>query len=238
MTTDSQDEIAALEARLEALRANEPVAAKSEHEANKAVASERSGKLMGGWVLAGGAAVILAAIIIGSLGADKASTGLQTSIESTDALLERLNGPDVGSLKDHWTYDTGTDAMTDGRTEQACIHSRENVRQEWPYETVPAVLCLRESSRSGLDAYIYLKGDGQLLSRREGMKVRFDDGTQEFFGGNDAADGSSNVAFFSNPRRFLNGVKNADLTRVELIVYNAGVQVVEFNTKGLVWPRP
>lgn len=140
-----------------------------------------------------------------------------------------------------WNYNTDLDAMTDRPTHVACSTSTNLVRLQSPYSDVGARLCIRQSPQHGLDAYVALLGDGQIICRSYdncSIKVRFGDGEQQSFGATDAADGSSNIVFVTNAQRFVSEVKTAPITRVQLTFYQAGVQVVEFNTAGLVWPRP
>lgn len=140
-----------------------------------------------------------------------------------------------------WRYSEEADPMTDRLTHLACTSSTNQVRLDRPYEDVYAELCIRQSPKWGLDTFVQLKGDGQILCRTYrdcAVKVRFGDGAQQSFSAADSADGSSNVIFLTNASRFVAGAKGADLTRVELTLYQAGSQIVEFNTKSLEWPRP
>lgn len=139
-----------------------------------------------------------------------------------------------------WSYRDDTDPMTDRKTHFACVTSTNQVRLNRPYDDVKAELCIRQSPRYGLDAYVQLLGNGQIICRSYNncaVKVRFGDGAQQSFSAADSADGSSNVIFISNASRFVAGAKAADVTRVQMTFYEAGDQVVEFNTKGLEWPR-
>ena len=140
-----------------------------------------------------------------------------------------------------WSYRDSADPMSDQMTRSACVTSSNEVRLSSPYSDVRAELCIRQSPRYGLDAYVQLHGDGQILCRSYdncSVKVRFGDGAQQSFSATDSADGSSNVVFITNAERFLGEAKGADITRVQMTFYQAGDQVVEFRTKGLEWPRP
>lgn len=140
-----------------------------------------------------------------------------------------------------WSYRDSLDPMTDRMTRFACVTSQNEVRLYPPYGDVKAELCIRQSPRYGLDAYVQLLGDGQIICRSYDsctVKVRFGEGAQQSFSATDAADGSSNITFITNASRFVAGAKTADVTRVQMTFYEAGDQVVEFNTKGLEWPRP
>lgn len=131
--------------------------------------------------------------------------------------------------------------MTDRATRFACTVSTNQVQQNWPYQATPVRLCIRSSPKFGLDVYATLLGDGQIICRSYSQcttKIRFADRAQQTFSAADAADGSSNVIFVTNAARFVEGVKTANVTRMELTIYQAGTQVIEFPTHGLEWPRP
>lgn len=140
-----------------------------------------------------------------------------------------------------WSYRDSVDPMTDKKTHFACVTSSNDVRLNPPYSDVRAELCVRQSPRYGLDVFVQLNGDGQIICRSYDnctVKVRFGDGALQSFSSTDAADGSSNIIFISNASRFLTGVKTADITRIQMTFYEAGDQAIEFNTKDLEWPRP
>jgi len=97
-----------------------------------------------------------------------------------------------------------------------------------------------EAPQTGLDVYMALNGDGQILCRRYdncAVRVRFSDGQQQSFSAAEAADGSSNMIFILNASRFVAALKGADVTRIQFTLYRAGSPVLEFPTAGLEWPR-
>lgn len=171
-----------------------------------------------------------------SVTADGGATEIQQEIAASVA------GKPMGTVSQKsWSYRDDIDPMTDKQTHFACVTSTNEVRLASPYSDVRAELCIRQSPRYGLDAYIHLLGDGQIICRSYNncaVKVRFGDGAQQSFSATDSADGSSNITFITNASRFVTGAKTADVTRVQITFYQAGDQVVEFNTKGLEWPRP
>lgn len=140
-----------------------------------------------------------------------------------------------------WIYTDDKDPMTDRMTRIACVTSTNLVQLSSPYDPVPARMCVRSSPRHGLDVYVALMGDGQIICRTYSgctTKVRFGEQPVQTFSATDAADGSSNIMFIVNAARMVEGLKGADVTRVELTLYQDGVQPIEFPTKGLEWPRP
>lgn len=140
-----------------------------------------------------------------------------------------------------WTYSASTDALTDGTTNTACTRSSNMVELNSPYESVFARLCIRQSPRFGLDTYVTLEGDGQILCRSYEdctLKVRFDDATARNWPGVGAADGSSNIVFLRRSQGLVTGIKDAKRVVVELPMYEAGNQPIIFPTQELEWPRP
>lgn len=91
-----------------------------------------------------------------------------------------------------WTYRDRRDAMTDRLTRYACTTSTNRARLTWPYSPVTAELCIRQSPTYGLDVYVALNGDGQIICRSYRnctIRIRFGEGAQQSFSAGDAADG-------------------------------------------------
>ena len=140
-----------------------------------------------------------------------------------------------------WIYNSKIDPMTDRLTRWACVSSTNQIQQNRPYSNVFARLCIRSSPTMGLDTYIVLEGDGQILCRSYNdctLKVRFDDNSISSFSGTEPSDNSTNFVFISNSTRFLENVKKADRTIIELVMYQSGNQTLSFPTKELQWPIP
>ncbi len=191
------------------------------------------------------AAVVVAAIAWGNRNAETstAATGEhQYDSEIQQRIAEEVKArPAPASDASDWVYVDETDPMTDQLARMACTGSTNQAALNPPYRDVAVRLCLRQSPRLGTDAYIALVGDGQIICRSYSdcaVKVRFDDGATQSFSANRSADGSSNIVFIANPSRFIGALKGTDLTRVELLFYEAGSQAITFPTANLVWPRP
>lgn len=140
-----------------------------------------------------------------------------------------------------WTYDDRQDPMTDAYTRTACTTSTNQARLSSPYRPTNARLCIRQSPQHGLDVYVHLLGEGQIICRSYNnctLPVRFGEGAQQRFSATDAADGSSDIVFFTNASRFVAAAEEADEIRVQLTFYRDGDQVLEFPSEGLEWPRP
>ena len=62
-----------------------------------------------------------------------------------------------------WSYSEEADALHDVKTKFACTTSTNEVQLSFPYHNVTANLSIRKGPRHGLDAYVQLNGDGQIL---------------------------------------------------------------------------
>lgn len=243
MTDERDREIAELEARLQRLKAEREA---SRQRSAAAVKRETQASKVLRW----GAIIALGLFVLWCLQfCSDTPPETTASVASPDApaapvpTAEELAeaARQAEALRTPWRYVDDRDPMTDRLTRSACTTSSNRAMLDSPYRPVTARLCLRQSPQYGLDAYIALDGDGQILCRSyDGctLKVRFDDGVQQSFSGASSADGSSNVVFVSNAQRFVNAVKSAETTRVVLTFYRAGDQVMEFRTEKLEWPRP
>lgn len=141
---------------------------------------------------------------------------------------------------DPWTYRTSADKMTDAKTHLACTTSTNQVSQDFPYRNTSADLCVRKAPRIGLDVFVRLNSDGQILCHSSledcSLPVRFGKGEVQRFSGGEAADNSSDLVFIRNAPRFIAGLRKAETTLVEIELYQNGRQTLEFETRGLVWP--
>lgn len=135
-----------------------------------------------------------------------------------------------------WTYSEDVDAMSDRKTRMACVDSTDTVNLDWPYKSVTAELCIRNSPKFGFDVFFQLNGDGQILCDSYNgcsAKIRYGDAPAGRNGALTAADHSSNVIFLTGARNVAARLAKADTTRIELTYYQAGSQAVSFPTKGL-----
>lgn len=140
-----------------------------------------------------------------------------------------------------WRYTVDRDGMSDGVTRTACVQSSDRVQQSFPYEDTGGRLCVRDSPRWGIDVYLSLNGDGQILCSSFDdctIRVRFDDGAAQSFSAVGPADHSTTSLFFRNASRAITGLRSADQTRIEFQLYQQGTQYLTFPTAGLTWPVP
>ena len=136
-----------------------------------------------------------------------------------------------------WVLSETASAMMDKKTKFACTTSLNEAQLQWPYANTHAQLCLRRDPRAGLDAYVLLDGEGQILCDIPycTLHVRFDQGAVQNFTADRSSDGSTNVIFFTRPARVLAALKTSKVTVVELTFYKAGNQQLTFWTEGMPW---
>jgi len=166
---------------------------------------------------------------------DTQDVSAQTQSGSGEAAMPSASTPQ----KTSWTYSEETDDLTGKKTKFACTTSTNEARLDFPYHNVTAKLCIRKSVKFGLDAYVALDGDGQILcSSYEGCSVRtsFDKGPIKTFSASESADHSSNIIFINGVPRLITELKKSNSVVIELKFYQAGNQDLTFKTDGLVWP--
>jgi hypothetical protein len=180
--------------------------------------------------------IVAAGAVLGLVGCEPAADG-QTPTQRRIAAEVAAN-PVVPKS---WEYRETTDPMTDGTTYFACVTSNGEVNLTSPYEPVTADLCIRKAPRSGVNVMVSLNGDGQMLCQSYqscDISIRFGDGAPQTFSAIGPSDNSSHMVFIENESRFLKAVQSAPITRIQATFYQAGDQVMEFNTANLEWPRP
>ncbi len=240
MAENDKDEIAELEARLAALKAKEsgpaeavdtPEVAKPEVKA----ADNKRGCLIG-------VVIIVGLIALVSFCSNSSPTTTAPQVAETDNPL--TSGPTTpAEPPSPWNYSEAKDPMSDHIDHTACVTSTNQVQLSWPYSPVTAQMCVRQTQRWGMDIYIALNGDGQMLcTSYDGCRVnvRFDEAEARPVRATGADDNSSNIIFISDgsTSSFLQRLKAASTTKVAINYYQAGNQVLEFPTAGLEWPRP
>lgn len=137
-----------------------------------------------------------------------------------------------------WSYEEQASAMDNAKTKIACTSSTNQVSLDFPYKNTGASLCIRKSPKSGLDAFVALDGEGQILCRTyEGcsVRVRFDTRPARAFPAVDAADHSTNIVFIKSVPKLITELKKSSKAVVELEFYQNGVQSLEFNTEQFEW---
>lgn len=241
--SEQDEEIARLEARLKELKAAKEASSEVASAPIRGVAKEGGKPNYAGWVVLGvcGVGLFLWLAAQGSKPANSTPPLSPTTPETVEVVQPVAEAPKPVVDQPKWNYTSDVDPMTDKKTETACVTSTNEVRQGFPYGNSSARLCIRQSPKWGTDVYVVLNGDGQIICRSYDNcthKVRFGDKEQMSFSAADSSDGSSNITFITNHSRFISNVNTADVTKVEIQLYQNGSQILDFPTKGLEWPRP
>lgn len=134
-----------------------------------------------------------------------------------------------------WRYEASEEKMGKGTIYHAAVRSLNKVNFSFPYAGPQrATLLLRKHPRWGRDAVLTIE-KGQLLCRLGGcaVSVSFDGEKPVRFSGNEPADHSSTAVFIVPYDRLVAGLKKAKRVSIELPVYKHGMQVFEFDVRGL-----
>lgn len=228
------EEIAELRRRLAALEAVPSPESTSAVPNNKPVEKAR-GISKGPVIVACGIAVI-AALIFTSTKSKQPQT-VDESLTDRPALAQASPVSEIP--KTPWTYTELDDPMATTKGLAACTTSKNEVKLDFPYKSVTADLCIRKLPRSGLNIFVRLNGDGQILcTSYDGCNVlvRHDESPPRRLSAAGSADNSSNIIFFNGEAKLLDGLRTSKITRVELNLYQAGQQTIEFSTADLQWP--
>lgn len=136
-----------------------------------------------------------------------------------------------------WMYDTSEDKMRGGERRFATLQSENTIHFDFPYGEQPGMITVRQDPQYGLDVMFSLPS-GQILCHGFGdsyINAKFDDDAIRRFNCTGSSDGSSEVAFVTNPRSFLSALKSADKTVIEAEFYQSGRQQYVFDTRNLKW---
>jgi hypothetical protein len=189
------------------------------------------------------AAIVALVVVLGVIGqcsknVAQVSATPSATPSSPAASASGASTPSTAETDSNWTYVEKGDALHDAKTKLACTTSIDQVHLDFPYHDTDARLCLRKAPGSGVDAYVELNGDGQILCGIEScnLHVRFDKGAVQNYPAVGAADNSSNIIFLNRTLKLIAEVKKSSSTVVELNLYQAGMQTLTFNTAGLKWP--
>lgn len=141
-----------------------------------------------------------------------------------------------------WNYGASTDQMTDAKTVHASMRSKNSLSLPFPYAGPNhGVLFVRQHPKYGLDVIVSVN-KGQILCRSyDGctVSVRFDSAKPAAFSASPSADHGSDTIFIRNSRRFIESARRAKRILVQMTMYQAGEQVLEFESGApLVWPPP
>lgn len=149
------------------------------------------------------------------------------------AAITLLAAIHASAWADGWDYSNSTDPMTGKPISTARLASYNTLNLDFPYKGENrGRLLVRRHPTHGLDV-IFTIDKGQLMCdsyRGCSATLRFDDGKPMTFRGGESADYDKTVMFLLDRRRFVEAARKAKLIRVQVTIYQAGDQVLEFNS--------
>lgn len=159
--------------------------------------------------------------------------------KAPEGAAEALQSSPSADAAPGWVEDRQADPMTGKETITKRVTSDSSLRLDFPYHGRNyGALHVRRSPQYGTDVYVTIER-GQLVCGFDGctVQVRFDDGKAVTYRANGPTDHSSTALFLSPANAFIRAAKTARRIRVQMTVYEAGEQVLEFTTPaGLQWP--
>lgn len=130
-----------------------------------------------------------------------------------------------------WVYTQDTDPMTSKPVRRGSLQSTNTLNLKFPYQgTNYGVLEIRQHPKYGLNAIVSIDKGQILCPHYDGcaVSVRFDDGKPLSFQGAASSDRSSNIVFLSPASRFIASAQKAKRILVQVSLFQAGDQVLEF----------
>lgn len=175
--------------------------------------------------------ILVIAIIAG--GNDSSDKNVSNSEDSTISL--NSDTEQVSQVIDTgWEYFSKTDEMTDKETKWASMKSVNSFEFDFPYNGGSYLtLSVRKSPKYGTDVYIHISKGQFLASEYNGtnkVSVRFDEDTPITFSTNEPSDGSSDLLFINNTKRFIERAKSAKSIKIQATFYQEGDRVFTFTT--------
>jgi hypothetical protein len=227
--SDRDREVAELKARLDRLTSGAPPTVRVTGGPSS------GGGFSGGFFGCLGAVAAIVALIVGLGVLGKCVKDPATGRSSGNTISAATSSPAPAAAG--WVYASETHALDRTPTKTACVASSDQVRLDFPYHDTDGQLCLRSGPR-GVDAYVSLNGEGQILCNIPGctVHVRFDTGDRQSFRAVEAADNSTNIIFIRQEGKLISDLRHSKTTIVGLNLYQAGEQALTFNTAGLKWP--
>ena len=139
-----------------------------------------------------------------------------------------------------WNYFTDTDEMNDSKSRFASLVSDNTVNFDFPYQGGSSLsLIVRYMKKYGTDVYIKISSGQFICNEYQGtnnVRVRFDDAAPIKFSTNEPSDGSSDMLFLNNAKKFIKLAKQAKTIKIEAPFYQEGNRIFTFTVdKPLGW---
>lgn len=153
----------------------------------------------------------------------------------SDAAITTKQQVEEKSNDESWTYQEKEDKMTSQKSFFAFVKSPTELGFKFPYENSVSGLTIRKK-RGETDIMLQVSS-GQFKSDYDGttIKARFDSDKAITFSCSSSSDGSSNVLFIDNVKKFMSNLKTHNKLVIEAEFYSEGLRQIEFNIQGLKW---
>lgn len=181
---------------------------------------------------------------IATLGGNS-NTNSQNS-DSDSILVDSVETDDFSTVSQEekqlktWNYTTDTDEMNDSKSRFASLVSDNTVNFDFPYQGGSSLsLIVRNMKKYGTDVYIKISSGQFICNEYQGtnnVRVRFDDAAPIKFSTNEPSDGSSDMLFLNNAKKFIKLAKQAKTIKIEAPFYQEGNRIFTFTVdKPLEW---
>lgn len=145
----------------------------------------------------------------------------------------------VGLVHADWQYLAQEDKMTGKPSKRAYLESNNTLALDFPYNgRNHGILQVRKDPKHGTNVLVRVE-KGQILCRSYEpctISVRFDSAQPVRFSGVGSGDHDSKIVFFNSEPKFIAAAKKAKKILIQLTMYQAGEQVLEFqSSKPLEW---
>jgi hypothetical protein len=143
------------------------------------------------------------------------------------------------SEKIEWVYSEDIDKMEGTKQYFGIISSKNKIDFQFPYDGGSSFeITIRNLGKENEVLLSVSKGLFMIsYDSSESIKVKFDDNESEYYTYNSPTDGSSDVIFIDNSKRFLKKLKSSKKVLIETTFYNEGNKVIEFDVEGLKWDK-
>lgn len=135
-----------------------------------------------------------------------------------------------------WEYWDKEDKMTSDKNYYASVDANEKIDFEFPYDGgSTASITIRNQDKQN-DVMLQIS-KGQFNTGVDGgtIKVRFDDKKPSVYETSSPSDGSSEMVFINNGKKFLKELKASKRAIIQAEFFDSGIKTMEFNTAGFEW---
>lgn len=137
-----------------------------------------------------------------------------------------------------WEYEEQADAMGRGGVKTALVTSTNTFNLNFPYKGEQhAIVMIRKHPKHGKNIVFAIE-HGQLICDYDdcAITVRFDNNKPMRFSANKPADHSTTAFFLEGFDRFISSAKKSKRLQIEVVFFQQGGRILEFDITGLKWP--